>query len=80
LPARTITKPSDFAKTPEKAIITPQTQQRAIIQESKKGLSPNVKRPNGSTNNNPSNSSGIPVRSTKVQKPSSEVTSATQAR
>jgi hypothetical protein len=61
LPARTLTKEADFAKPTEKSIITPQTQERAIIQESKKGLSTNVKRPNGTTNNTTSNSSNIPV-------------------
>lgn len=74
LPARTLTKPEDFAKPPEKAIITPQTQEKAIIQESKKGLSPNVKRPNGNTNNTPSNSRVLPVWSKEVQETSSEVT------
>ncbi len=69
LPARTITNPSDFAKPTEKSIITPQTLEKWIIQESKKGLSSNVKRPNGNTNNTSSNSSNIPVWSKKVQKP-----------
>ena len=45
LPSRTITKPSDFAKPQEKSIITPQTMEKWIIQESKQGISPNVKRP-----------------------------------
>lgn len=72
LPARTLTTPDDFAKPPEKAIITPQTQERAIITESQKGLSSNVKRPNGNTNNTSSNSSNIPVWSKKVQKSSTK--------
>ena len=61
LPARTLTKEVDFAKPTQKAIITPQTQERAIIEQSKKGLSPNVKRPNGNTNNSSSNTRNIPV-------------------
>lgn len=69
LPAKTITKSSDFAKPVEKSIITPQTQERAIIQESKKGLSSNIKRPNGNIINNSSNNSNISVWSKKVRKP-----------
>lgn len=74
LPARTVTKPSDFAKPTEKSIITPQTMEKWIIKESKKGLSPNIKRPNGNTNNTSSNTSGIPVRTKEVQESSSKVT------
>lgn len=74
LPARTLTTPDDFAKPPEKAIITPQTQERAIITESQKGLSSNVKRPNGNTNNTSSNSSNVSSWTKKVQKSSSQVT------
>ncbi len=69
LPARTITKPSDFANPTEKSIITPQTMENAVVQESKKWLSSNIKRPNGNINNTHSNSSNIPVWSKKVQKP-----------
>ena len=36
LPARTLTKEVDFAKPTQKPIITPQTQERAIIEQSKK--------------------------------------------
>ena len=74
LPARTLTKEVDFAKPTQKAIITPQTQERAIIEQSKKGLSPNVKRPNGNNNNSSSNTRNIPVWSKKVQKASPQVT------
>lgn len=69
LPSRTITKPSDFANPTEKSIITPQTMEKWIIQESKQWLSPNIKRQNGNTNNTTSNSSNIPIWSKKVQEP-----------
>lgn len=36
LPARTLTKETDFIKPTPKAIVTPQTQERAIINQSKK--------------------------------------------
>jgi len=45
LPARTLTKETDFIKPTPKAIVTPQTQERAIINQSKKWVSSNVKRP-----------------------------------
>lgn len=45
----------------EKSIITPQTMEKWIIQESKQGISPNVKRPNGNINNTPNNPGNISV-------------------
>jgi hypothetical protein len=66
LPARTITNP--------RPIVTPQTIDKAVIKESKQGLSSNIKRPNDNTNNFSSNPSNLSSRPKKIQKTSTKVT------